>query len=141
VAPISVSFRHSPGGLCPPGERLGPPRKCDKKILGGFAPDFIVGSGGVFRGERSGDCPAVRGGKIFLCVCVGGREERIEEREDEDEGRSCDWLDWLKIGGISKKKGRQKILHRRLMSVGLRGGNFFIRPSGDPIPPRGYNSE
>jgi hypothetical protein len=43
-----------------------------------------------------------RGGKIFLCVCVGGREEqRREEREDVDEGRSGDWLE---IGEISKKK-------------------------------------
>jgi hypothetical protein len=70
--------------------------------------------------------------KIFLGVCVGGREERSvweERREDVDEGRSGDWL---KIGEISKK-GSSKILHRRLVSVGFRARIFFIRPSGDPI--------
>jgi hypothetical protein len=63
-----------------------------------------------------------------------GREER---REDVDEGRSGDWLE---IGEMSKKNGRQKILHPRLVSVGVRGRNFFIRPSGDPIPPPGVTT-
>jgi hypothetical protein len=65
-------------GLCPPppGRAVGPPGKCDKKsFFWGFAPDFIVGSGGVFRGERSGDRPAV-GEKFFLAfVWAGGKNE------------------------------------------------------------------
>jgi hypothetical protein len=63
-------------------------------LLGGFAPDFIVGSGGVFRSVRA-IAPRSEEEKFF-CVCVGGREERRneekKEREDVDEGRSGDWL-------------------------------------------------
>jgi hypothetical protein len=70
------AFAPGGGGAKPPGQAVRTPGKCEKNLFGGFAPDFIVGSGGVFRGERSGDRPAVGGRKIFRCVCVGGREER-----------------------------------------------------------------
>jgi hypothetical protein len=66
--------------------------------------------------------------KIFVCAFVrAGREERRED--DVDEGRSGDWM---KIGEISKKKGHQKILHQRLVSV---GEIFSSAPSGNPISP------
>jgi hypothetical protein len=81
-----------------------------------------VGSSGVFRGERSGDCPAVgEEEKFFFALwrCVGGRDER---REDVGRGRSCDWLE---IGEIIKK-GRKRNLHRRLVSVGLSVGEIFL---------------
>jgi hypothetical protein len=86
-----------------------------------------VGSGGVFRGERSellGDSPAVGGEKNFLCVCVGGREER---REDVDEGRSGDWL---KIGEISKKKVKNLYIGVWCSSVSVR--EFFHPPLRRP---------
>jgi hypothetical protein len=37
ISPVFHSDIRPGGGLCPPGERLGPPGKCDKKFLGGFA--------------------------------------------------------------------------------------------------------
>jgi hypothetical protein len=61
-----------------------------------------VGSGGVVRGERSGDRPAVGGEKFFFAfVWAGGKNEE----NDVDEGRSGDRL---KIGEISKKRSSKK---------------------------------
>jgi hypothetical protein len=78
----SVSFRHSPGGLCPPppGRSVGPPGKFDRKIfLGGFAPDSILIAR---RSER-------RTIRFSLRLCE--REEGTGEDGDE---RRSDWLGW-----------------------------------------------
>jgi hypothetical protein len=128
-------IRPGRGGLCPPppGERLGPRENVTKKFFWGFAPDFIVGSGGggVFRGSVR----AIGEEKNFcLRVCVGvGRAGRTKRFEEVDEGRSDDWLE---IGEMSKRRSSKNFTStfgvRRCPCENAR--NFFIRPSGDPIP-------
>jgi hypothetical protein len=67
----SVSFRHSPGGLCPPprANSWAPRGKCDKKFFWGALPETPYW-------------------EQWRIAFVGGREER---REDVDEGRSEEW--------------------------------------------------
>jgi hypothetical protein len=66
---------------------------------------------------------------------VGGREEqRREDREDVDEGRSCDWLE---IGEIIKKRSSKKFYIDVCCSSVCPWEEFFHPPlrKPDTAPP------
>jgi hypothetical protein len=82
---LQCSVFHSgirPGGKAPRASGWAPRGNVTKNFFWGFAPDFIVGSGGVFRGERSGGRPAVGEEEKFTLRLrgAGGKNEEKKEK-------------------------------------------------------------